>query len=58
MFRLRFNFKNKKYDKSQEYLFDYSAENRNNTASEQKNADKMPISADKMPINNLSAQQK
>ena len=47
MFRLRFNFKNKKYDKSQEYLFDYSAENRNNTASEQKNADKVPINADK-----------
>ena len=33
-----------------EYSFDYSTENRNNTVSEQKNADKMPISADKMPI--------
>ena len=30
-----------------EYSFDYSAENRNNTASEQKNADKVPINADK-----------
>lgn len=48
-----------------EYSFDYSTENRNNTVSEQKNADKMPISADKMPIsadkvpiNDLSVQQR
>ncbi|MFR2370612.1 MAG: RNA-binding domain-containing protein [Anaerobutyricum sp.] len=39
-----------------EYSFDYSTENRDNTVSE--NAGKVPINADKMPINSLSAQQR